>query len=93
MEMLSYLASLGEVRSAKEFIYVLNAVRIAIYPALEDRVCPAWDQFKEDELLRRLHRISDAEMEMLSHVASLGEVRSAQEFLYVLNAVRQVIGS
>lgn len=92
MELLSHVASLGEVRSAQEFIYVLNAVRIAIYPALEDRVGPAWEQFKDDELLRRLHRLSDSEMGMLSHVASLGEVRSAREFLYVLNAVRQVIG-
>jgi transcriptional regulator with XRE-family HTH domain len=93
MEMLSHVASLGEVRSADEFIYVLNAVRIAIYPALEDHVGPAWDQFKDDYLLRRLHSISDAEMGMLSCVALLGEVRSAREFLYVLNAVRQVIGS
>jgi transcriptional regulator with XRE-family HTH domain len=93
MEMLSHVASLGEVRSADEFIYVLNAVRIAIYPALEDHVGPAWDQFKDDYLLRRLHSISDAEMGMLSRVATLGEVRSAREFLYVLNAVRQVIGS
>jgi transcriptional regulator with XRE-family HTH domain len=93
MEMLSHVASLGEVRSAREFIYVLNAVRLAMDPAMDGYVGSAWDQFKDDYLLRRLHSISDAEMEMLSHVASLGEVRSTREFLYVLNAVRQVIGS
>ena len=64
--MLSHAASLGEVRSAREFIYVLNAVRIAIHPALGDHVGSAWEQVKDDDLLRRLHSISDAEMEMLS---------------------------
>ena len=91
IEMLSHVASLGEVRSAQEFIYVLNAARLAMDPALDDYVGSAWDQFKDDHLLRRLYSISDAEMGMLSQVASLGEVRSAREFLYVLNAVRQVI--
>ena len=56
-------------------------------------VLSARRRFKHDHLLRRFHDISDAEMEMLSRVASLGEVRSAREFLYVLNAVRQVIGT
>jgi len=88
----SCVASLGEVRSPREFIYVLNALRLATNPALKDYVGSAWEQFKDDDLLRRLHSISDAEVEMLSHVASLGEVCSARAFLYVLNAVRQVIG-
>ena len=52
---------------------------------------PLGKQFKDNDQLRRLFSISDAEMEMLSRVASLGEVRSVRQFLYVLNAVRQVI--
>ena len=90
MEMLSHVASLGEVRAAREFIYILNAVRIGIHPPLEDHAVSAWEQFKDGDRLRRLHSISDAEMGVLSRVASLGEVRSVREFLYVLNAVRQV---
>ena len=93
IEMLSHLVSLGEVRSAREFIYVLNAVRLAIDPTFYDCVGSAWDQFKDDRLLRRIYKISDPEMRMLSRVASLGEVRSPREFLYVLSAVRQVIGA
>jgi len=54
-------------------------------------VLSARKRFKNDKLFRRFHDISDAEMEMLSRVASLGEVRSVRQFLYVLNAVRQVI--
>jgi transcriptional regulator with XRE-family HTH domain len=91
MEMLSRVASVGKVRSTREYLYVLNAVRIAINPALEDHAGSAWKQFKDNDQLRRLFSISDAEMEMLSRVASLGEVRSVREFLYVLNAVRQTI--
>jgi hypothetical protein len=91
MEFLSHVASLGEVRSEREFIYVLNAVRIAIHRAPEDHVGSPWEQFKDDDLLRRLHSISDAEMEFLSHVGSLGEVRSEREFLYILNAARQTM--
>jgi hypothetical protein len=73
-------------------VYVLNAVRQAINPALDDYVGSAWVHFKEDARVRRLHSISDEEMAMLSCVASLGEVRSARECIYVLNAVRQTIG-
>ena len=57
------------------------------YPVLSAR-----NRFKNDNLLRRFRNISETEVGMLSHVASLGEVRSVREFLYVLNAVRQVIG-
>jgi transcriptional regulator with XRE-family HTH domain len=92
METLSCMALLGEVRSAREFIYVLNAVRNAINPALYDHAGSAWEQFKRNDWVRRLHSISDEEMKMLSCVASLGEVRSARDFMFVLNSVRQTMG-
>ena len=91
MEMLSSVASLGEVRSAPEFIYILSEVRQAISPALDNHLHSAWKQFKNDGRVRRLYNISDEEMEMLSSVASLGEVRSARDLIYVLNAVRQTM--
>jgi len=51
MEMLSHVPSLDEVRSAREFISILNAVPIAIHP-VEHRGGSAWAQFKDDDLLR-----------------------------------------
>lgn len=51
----------------------------------------AWEQFRRDEHLRRLHNISDREMEMLSQVALMGEVRSVRDFIYILNTVRQAL--
>lgn len=58
---------------------------------LDSPVLSSWERFKNDDLLRRRHSISDAEMGMLSSVASLGEVPSLREFIYVLNAIRYVM--
>jgi transcriptional regulator with XRE-family HTH domain len=52
----------------------------------------AWDAFVKNESLRKLHDISDQEMQTLSHVALMGEVRSSRDFLFILNTVRQAIG-
>jgi hypothetical protein len=38
-----------------------------------------------------VHNINDKEMDLLSHVALLGEVRSVHDFIYVLKAVRQAL--
>jgi hypothetical protein len=91
MAMLSSVASLGEVGSPREFIYVLSEVRQAISPTLNDHLHSCWKQFKNDHRIRRLYNISDDEMKFLSGVASLGEVRSARDFIFVLNAVRQTM--
>ena len=48
----------------------------------------AWEEFHKDEQLRRIHNISGDEMEMLSRVALLGDVRSPRDFIYILNTVR-----
>jgi transcriptional regulator with XRE-family HTH domain len=52
----------------------------------------AWDQFRENEQLRRIHNVSNVEMEMLSQVALLGEVRSPRDLVFILNTVRHAIG-
>ena len=52
----------------------------------------AWDSFRKDERLRRIHSITPEEMEMLSRVALMGEVRSERDFIYILNSIRQALG-
>ena len=42
--------------------------------------------------LRRIHNISGDEMEMLSRVSLLGDVRSPRDFIYILNTVRHAVG-
>ncbi len=52
----------------------------------------AWDEFRKDERLRRIYNITSEEMETLSHVALMGDVRSSRDFVYILNTIRQALG-
>ncbi len=52
----------------------------------------AWEAFREDENLRKVHNISDREMETLSQVALMGDVRSSRDFVFILNTIRQALG-
>jgi len=51
----------------------------------------AWDEFRQDDRTRRSYAISPQEMDMLNRVALMGEVRSAHDFIYILNTVRQAL--
>src|SRR5262249_37414489 len=48
----------------------------------------AWDTFSKDRHLRKIHNITDQEMQTLSRVAQIGEVRSARDFVFILNSIR-----
>jgi len=50
------------------------------------------DQFRKDEQLRRIHNVSNDEMNMLSQVALLGEIQSPRDLIYILNTVRHLVG-
>jgi hypothetical protein len=62
-------------------------------PEAPKQVGSAWEQFRNDDRFRSIHNISDREMEMLSRVASLGEVGSPRDFVYVSNTVRLAVRS
>jgi transcriptional regulator with XRE-family HTH domain len=51
----------------------------------------AWNAFKQDETFRKIHHITDQEMQALSGVAMLGEVRTPRDFLFILNTIRQAL--
>lgn len=51
-----------------------------------------WEEFRKSDQMRRVHNISNDEMEMLSRVALLGDVRSPRDFIYILNTVRHAVG-
>ena len=61
-------------------------------PEAESAAESAWEDFKKNDQLRRLHNISNDEMEMLSRVALLGDVRSPRDFIYILHTVRHAVG-
>lgn len=52
----------------------------------------AWEQFRENEQLRRIHNVTNGEMDMLSQVALLGEIQSPRDLIYILNTVRHAVG-
>lgn len=52
----------------------------------------AWDVFSVDQKLRKAHSITSSEMETLSQIALMGEVRSSGDFIFVLNTIRQALG-
>jgi transcriptional regulator with XRE-family HTH domain len=51
----------------------------------------AWEEFRRDDAVIRFHAITDREMNMLSQVAMLGQVRNSRDFVYILNTVRQAL--
>jgi len=50
-----------------------------------------WEEFRKNAALQRLYNITNEEMEVLSGVALLGEVRSSRDLIYVLNAIRNAV--
>jgi transcriptional regulator with XRE-family HTH domain len=52
----------------------------------------AWEAFSQDNRLRKIHNITDEEMQALSQVALMGEVRQPRDFVFVLNTIRHVLG-
>ena len=52
----------------------------------------AWESFAKDESLLKLHNITNEEMQTLSQVAMMGEIRSSRDFLFILNTIRQALG-
>ncbi len=53
----------------------------------------AWDEFRRNERMHRLHNITSAEMDLLARVAAMGEVASPRDFVYVLNTIRYALGA
>ena len=52
----------------------------------------AWDSFVKDAKLRKILNITDQEMETLSRVAKMGNVRSPRDFVFILVSIRQALG-
>ena len=77
----------------RELFFLANPRAHALLsPETEAVADSAWDDFKSNEQLRRIHNITSDEMEILSRVALLGDVRSTRDFIYILNTVRHAVG-
>src|SRR6202050_4741926 len=82
---------LGLVRCV--FFFLANTRALVLLAPREEPVDnSAWEDFRKNEQIRRLHNINNEEMEALSRVALLGEVRSQRDFVYILTTIRQALG-
>jgi transcriptional regulator with XRE-family HTH domain len=77
----------------REMFFLANPRAQALFsPAAEPDANSAWEDFRKNEQLRRVHNVTNDEMEMLSRVALLGDVRSTRDFIYILTTVRHAVG-
>jgi transcriptional regulator with XRE-family HTH domain len=51
-----------------------------------------WEQFQKNEKLQRIHNISKDEMQILSHVALMGDIQSPRDLIHILTTIRHVVG-
>jgi len=49
----------------------------------------AWDEFCNDERLRKIYNIKPDEMETLKQTALLGNVRGKDDFIFILSVIRR----
>ena len=77
----------------RELFFLANPRALALLsPETKSTIDSAWDDFRKNEHLRRVHNIASDEMKMLSQVALLGGEPSARDFIYILNTVRHALG-
>ena len=77
----------------RELFFLANPrAQALLSPETESTPASAWEDFRKNDQLRRVHSISNDEMEMLSRVALLGDVRSPRDFIYILHTVRHAVG-
>jgi transcriptional regulator with XRE-family HTH domain len=77
----------------REVFFLANPrAQALLTPEPDTALRSAWEDFRRNDQLRRLHHITEEEMEMLGRVALLGEVRSPRDFIYILNTVRHAVG-
>jgi transcriptional regulator with XRE-family HTH domain len=77
----------------REMFFLANPrAQELLSPPVEVEANSAWDDFRRNEQLLRIHNVTNEEMEMLSRVALLGEVRSTRDFIYILQTVRHAVG-
>ena len=74
----------------RELFFLANPnAKAMLTPKPQASEASAWEAFRRDEQLHQLHQINPRELDMLSQVAMMGEVRSSRDFLYILNTIRQ----
>ena len=77
---------------SRELFFLANPKTKALVSERGSVPSNTWESFRGDAALRKVHNITDQEMETLSSVAMMGDVRSPRDFIYILKAIRQALG-
>ncbi|MGH7840461.1 MAG: helix-turn-helix transcriptional regulator [Steroidobacteraceae bacterium] len=88
------IARLAEVLGfeGRELFFVANPRAIELMqppPGHERR--SAWEAFRRDARLHRIHGVTRDELDLLSRVAKLGEASSPKDFVYILTTIRHAL--
>ncbi len=86
------LADALGVDRAELFLLANPQAEAIIAPAAQPSQDSAWEEFRKDKRLHRIHNISPEELALLSKVDMMGRVRSSRDFLFIINTVRQAFG-
>jgi transcriptional regulator with XRE-family HTH domain len=86
------LADILGIDRAELFLLANPQAEAIISEPVKSSATSAWNEFRNDKRLHRLHDITSDEMNILSRLALMGNVRSPRDFLFVLNSIRQAFG-
>jgi transcriptional regulator with XRE-family HTH domain len=89
------LSRLAEVLGLdrRELFFLANPRAVELLKANDtENKKPAWEEFRKDDRIRRTYNITTDEMEMLSSVATMGDVGSPRDFVYILQTIRHALG-
>ena len=90
-KVLSKLADILDLNREEVYFLANPSVRSFLEKRSATPQISAWQAFAKDKGLRRRYRITPQEMKVLSQVSTLGQVRSARDMLFVLQAIRQAV--
>ena len=76
----------------RDLFFLANPNAKALLHSKEKSSASAWEEFRKDDRVKRIHNIGAEEMDMLSRVALMGEVRSSRDFVYILTTIRHALG-
>jgi transcriptional regulator with XRE-family HTH domain len=77
----------------RELFFLANPRAVELLKTKEDGTGKAaWEEFRKDDRIRRTYNITTDEMEMLSSVATRGDVGSPRDFVYILQTIRHALG-
>ncbi len=91
-KVVSALAQVLSLDRRELFLLANPGTKALLAPEEEAVPDSVWEEFRNNEQIQRIHDINAQEMETLSGVALMGQVRAQRDFIYILTTIRQALG-